>query len=258
MPVLGGLPSVTDITGVKRLLACRPGKVPKIGKRFGAGEILNDRSIWKRRDYSSFCPPVQDQGDTPACVGFASCTAFTTEWRMRGGDRNLQFSAFWIYENIPKDEKGFTNIADALTCLENKGICLEDEAPQLGSVLPTASDTALQFRIELAYQCPTFNEIATAVLSGWPVAFGVDIDTNHFRALAAGGDGVLPDKEDSTDGHAMCAVGLEQIDGRWYLKVQNSWGLNFGKDGYCYMPESYFDTGVQNWAIQAIFEGPSS
>src|SRR5215831_4866681 len=104
-PPMPGLPSVT-VAGVERLLACRPSKPDKTAKRFGAGQKVS-RSKWSHRDFREHCsnpPAVLDQGTTPACVGFASCTAFTWYWRVVGGDSGLEFSPFWVYDHIAHDD----------------------------------------------------------------------------------------------------------------------------------------------------------
>jgi C1A family cysteine protease len=54
----------------------------------------------------------------------------------------------------------------------------------------------------------------------------------------------------------MFALGLEQIDGRWHLLVQNSWGTRWGAGGYCYLPESYLRDWHEAWRLQAATDDP--
>lgn len=45
----------------------------------------------------------------------------------------------------------------------------------------------------------------------------------------------------TTDDHALCLVGLaHDIDGTLYFIAKNSWGKDYGYDGYCYLSEQYF------------------
>lgn len=45
----------------------------------------------------------------------------------------------------------------------------------------------------------------------------------------------------TTDDHAMCLVGLaHDNDGTLYFIAKNSWGKDYGHDGYCYLSEQYF------------------
>lgn len=75
----------------------------------------------------------------------------------------------------------------------------------------------------------------------------------HFEPDA---NGVIPDRRGAGGGHCMFALGLEQIDGRWHLLVQNSWGTRWGREGYCYLPESYFADWHEAWRLKAATDDP--
>ncbi len=58
-------------------------------------------------------------------------------------------------------------------------------------------------------------------------------------------------------GHAVCAIGFSDIkkssDGKHvgYFKIRNSWGPNWGLEGYFWMPYDYIKAGLCSdaWVI---------
>jgi hypothetical protein len=104
----------------------------------------------------------------------------------------------------------------------------------------------------LNYQSLTYvslssvNDIKTSLANGIPVQTGFLV-FNSFDYI--GSDGIMPMPNVSTEnlegGHAVLIVGYTTINGTEYFIIQNSWGKNWGKDGFFYMPIKYFSKKYQ-------------
>jgi len=85
------------------------------------------------------------------------------------------------------------------------------------------------------------NNIYTALSNNIPFVFGASLYTSFDESVK--NDGIIScpvtQIERCVGRHAMLGVGLTQIDNKWYVKVQNSRGVNWGNSGYCYMPIQY-------------------
>lgn len=81
-------------------------------------------------------------------------------------------------------------------------------------------------------------ELRLALSKGLPVIFGMMVPKSFYLI---GKDGVMtmpsPD-EPRLGGHALLAVGYD--DEKQVFIVRNSWGEEFGDNGYCYMPYEFF------------------
>jgi hypothetical protein len=77
-----------------------------------------------------------------------------------------------------------------------------------------------------------------------PVEFGV-MWRNEWTYVS---NGVIPEANYDTpsgSGHALKIVGQKVINGVPYLKVQNSWGTDYGDMGYYYFPRSVINKEVK-------------
>jgi Papain family cysteine protease len=213
------------------------------------------RSEWRAVDYRPFAPTVFNQGSQGSCVGHGGVGVLCTLRALHGHGRE-RLSPSNLYGQINGGRDRGALVADALEGLRTVGVCLESTCgpgqwPRSGWPA-TWKDEARRFRIEKADEVTGFDQIATAVLEGDPVCFGIELGLN----FEPDGRAVIPDRRGEGGGHCMFALGLEQIDGRWHLLVQNSWGTRWGAGGYCYLPESYLRDWHEAWRLQAATDDP--
>ncbi len=89
------------------------------------------------------------------------------------------------------------------------------------------------------------SELRLSLSKGLPVIFGMMVPKSFY---AIGSDGVMTmpcPTEPRLGGHALLVVGFD--DEKEVFIVRNSWGIEFGDKGYCYMPYEFFATKyIQN------------
>lgn len=255
------MPKPESITIDRRryYLGCLPRKaeVGALFPVFGAEDRpetkLIPRNEWGEIDFRHLVPKILDQDGQGACNAFASIQALHVI-RAQAGLPFIELSPGNLYGRINGGVDRGSVIGDAIQQLEDVGVCTAATVPPLEwrrSRWPaTWKDEARRFRILEAYDCPTFDHIASAILLGFPVNFGILVG-NNFRPDATGW---LPDYRSGGGGHAMCGVGLAYNRGRqtWGIITANSWGREWGLDGFCIVPESYFRRTpfTDAWAVR--------
>jgi hypothetical protein len=252
--------SYVDVLGDRRLMGCLPPKENDL-PRFSAGPKMAviPRSQWKPHDLTPYFAGIDDQNGHGACVGFGSEGAANTSKGVAGGVKR-KLSPWFVYAGINGGSDSGAVVSDACTFMRDVGTCLDETVPDKAwhkRMIPReAYEEAKRFRIHQAYGCDTFDEIVSAILLNFSVSFGISIG-NRFTPNA---NGILPDWDGrNVGGHCMQALGVVLINGKWYLKVPNSWSTRWGLNGFCFMPESYFSGqryGVDAWALQSLASDP--
>lgn len=252
--------SIVD-NGHEYFLGCLPRKA-EVGALFPVLEAnprtpLIPRSQWKPIDFSHFVPKILDQDGIGACNAFAAVQAMHVI-RSQAGLPFVELSAGNLYGRINGGVDRGSTLGDAIQALMDTGVCKASTVPQLQwrrTSWPSSwKEEAKRFRILEAYDCPTFEHIASAILYGFPVDFGIFVG-GRFRPDPQ--TGWLPDYVGGGGGHAMCGVGLAYDDRRgWGIVTANSWGERWGKGGFCIVPESYFRRNVfaDAWAVRGVVD----
>ncbi len=235
-----------------------PGSVfPVFGENPRRTEIyIIPRAEWQPVDWSHLVPEILDQDGQGACNAFASIQALHV-LRAAVGLPFVKLSPGNLYGRINGGYDRGSLLSDAIAELEQHGVCTAALVPELDwrpSRWPAAwKDDAKRFRILEAWDCPTFDHLASAIQLGFPVNLGVLVG-NNFKP---GTDGWIPDYRGGGGGHAMCGVGLmRHASGDWGIKVANSWGREWGANGFGIIPESYFRATpfTDAWAVRGVVD----
>lgn len=236
------------IDGQKRSLGLKP-RTSKVGAKFpifgaavdsaGGQPRVIPRSEWREVDLRRFVPQIRDQNGVGACNAFAATAAF----QFCRSQRGLPFVDLWegeLYGRINGGRDQGSMLEDALEQLQTNGLIPRPAGQAQYAWRSRPSDWKTQaapFKAIDIFECPTFDHIASALLQGYALDFGVMVGDN----FAAGSDGWVPDyPRGGVGGHAMCAVGLARKGDKWGLITQNSWSTGWGQQGYGIVPETYF------------------
>jgi hypothetical protein len=191
------------------------------------------RSEWSECSIRHKVWTVIDQNPQNSCCPSATAGAAMI-LREIAGQKRIVLSQGSLYGQINGGRDGGANIEDALEAMMQTGIC---PASQIGPKDWQGRDwpsdwkaTAKKVRILEAFDCPTFDAVASAVLRSMPVVFGVFWGTG---------------------GHAITAVGLKKIPNSWNLEFLNSWGAEWGDAGFGFLPESKCG-GIKSFGAFAI------
>lgn len=211
-------------------------------------------------DLRKFFNPVRDQHTLGSCTSFAVVSMYEAMMNSKRveGENSMSPAFLYYFSNVLKGKpQGGSNFFEQLEVLGKHGVCRDDLFAYDSDSLTSkpsqdAEEDAVKHRVVCAKQIPLADSedkvetlrknhhILTSALSeGYPIGISLKIYDN----LGKTGPFVIhPDQapEAKEDGwHAMVIVGYSE-ENNFYI-VRNSWGEEFGDQGYCYVPTTYID-----------------
>jgi len=212
-------------------------------------------------------PVAYDQGDLGSCTANATAGAVQYIRRKQTEAKDFLPSRLFIYYNTRKIE-GTVNedsgafLRDAMKVVSKLGVCTsEDHWPyDISKFAQEPPEEAYRFAQDyqvLSYRriIQNVNQLRGCLASGFPFVFGFSVYTS-FEEQGVATTGIVPmpgEKDSQLGGHAVLAVGYD--DPRRQFIVRNSWGPNWGDNGYCYMPYAYLlDSSLASdfWTIRML------
>lgn len=210
-------------------------------------------------DLRKYFSVIKDQGEQGACASFSLVSVF--EYFLSNEiSKTEDLSEAFVYYNA-RERAGDTNsdsgatLQNIIKTMTDNGVCVEELCPyneKEYSQKPTeeAYSDGAKRKVISALNVPTdVNTIKSAINEGYPVVASFRV----FDSLAkstAGFVSMPTEKERSSnkeDYHAMVICGYSDKQG--YFIVRNSWGKDFGDNGYCYIPYAYIrDKGLTRYA----------
>lgn len=227
--------------------------------------------IPRKVDLRADCSPVEDQGDLGSCT--AQALVANLEFlllkqarvqkiqRKVEGQNYYDLSRMFVYynERVIEDsvqEDAGAQIRDGIKTLAKQGVCREDIWPYVikdftNKPTPEAYADAKMRLIAKYHRIMSLNEMVNCLAEGYPFVFGFTV-YEGFSSATVKRSGVLkmPSKREGVlGGHAVMAVGYDKGTERFI--VRNSWGKDWGKDGYFTMPMEYLETLADDfWTIK--------
>jgi C1A family cysteine protease len=229
-------------------------------ERFNLTDILND----EQKDAVSRI----DQGSLGSCTANAAAFAYFFDEIKQKNEYLFFPSRLFLYYN----ERACINtieidsgasIRDALNAIRKFGVCREKiwpydisyykVRPPLMAYKEAKENSEIKYkRIDFS-RCFTerdrINEMKKCILSGYTFIFGFLVYPSFESGLTTTtGIMSMPSQTEAyIGGHAVCAVGFDdnfRNSGRGYFIVKNSWGKNWGDNGYFYMPYQYISNDI--------------
>lgn len=197
---------------------------------------------WKEWTMTEVAKPrILDQDSRGACVGHGAIGAFELMWRfnLRG---KQEFCPWVLYAQICGGVDEGAIVSDALEAMQKRGCAPWGIMPysefRERAIPARALEEAKRFHPDAVYWTKTWEEIGTAAYRGHPVVFGCETGSRFNPDR----NGVLPDLSGRGGGHCMFVAGIKKVNGVWHMHVINSWSTEWGVNGECWMPRSYFKT----------------
>jgi hypothetical protein len=217
-----------------------------------AGVPLIPRSQWKPVDLKMRVAKALNQGSHGACVGFG-CTKSVLALRRCMFLPDHDLSPWDLYRLINGGRDAGANIHDALVALQKQGVCDLTLCPSYTSnTRRTAEQTAsgALHTIKAAFDCPTHEDMATALQLGYPMPFGVSVTTRW----TPGSDGWLWPSGSVRGGHCILGMGFAKHPTKadtWGIPFSNSWDEDWGIGGWGIYPLELINEGyADSWACE--------
>lgn len=217
-------------------------------------------------DLRKFFSPVKSQSDIGACSTFAIVAIYESIINRSTGRRDADLSERFVYfySNVVTGyPEGGSNYYDQLKVLGTHGVCEEKMCPfstgDIGeSPSQKAIDNGVTHRVLSAkevrlrnsgtlMECITENHrmLTSALSEGFPVGIALKV----YDSFGVKGPYIhRPTEEDIATGgkgmHAMVLTGYSEKD-KLYI-VRNSWGPDWGDQGYSYISAAYIDDPEYN------------
>lgn len=240
------------------------------GKTEGSAKVQYldlETKIPDKIDWRKFASKPENQYHLGSCTANAVIGAYELLWKRRKKGSYQDLSKLFAYYNARSQENkradNGATIRDALKAASYFGVCLESTVPYDTSKWwmeppKAAYDEAMSHKVTRYIRCNSPKEVKISLAQGFPVVAGFKIFESFNQARDIGFVPVPnPYTEASLGGHAMCLVGYDMsLSGIWkgkpFFIVRNSWGVEWGDHGYCFIPFAYFDLGLvfDMWSLR--------
>lgn len=237
--------------------------------RLDTSRVMAEEGLPSRVDLSGGLPTVGSQGGQASCVGWTLAYYYKTfqeyeewDWDISSPDR--QFSPAWIYNQRTTDEcerDAGMSYYDGLRILEQQGAVTLASFPYDPNDSCTQPPSAL-YSDAWAYRVDSFknvfagagaadiNVLKNLLANDQPIAVGIPVYASFYEVTQS--DPVVPrHRPDETlyGGHAMLIVGYDDEIGGF--KTVNSWGADWGRDGYCYLSYDFMKHDAwEGWIME--------
>lgn len=210
--------------------------------------------------------PAYNQAELGSCTTNAIGGNYEYEEIKQGKPNVFMPSRLFIYFNerlmegtVASDSGAM--IRDGIKSVATQGVCSEDMWPyEITAFTNKPSDecytAALNNKVVQYLRVNrNIHDMKSCLADGYPFVFGFSV-YQSFESGEVAQTGLMPmplPNETLLGGHAVCAVGYDDATER--IKVRNSWGTEWGVNGYFFMPYKYItdnDLADDFWTIRLI------
>lgn len=224
-------------------------------------------------------PEVYDQGQIGSCTANAIAAAFQFDLRKENLADFLPSRLFIYYnERALEGKTGFdagAQLRDGIKSIAKQGVCPEDEWPYdatpadfEGGPFPRGArdgerPPARCYEDALRNRATSYarlnhrdlDQLRGCLASGYPFVFGFtayeSLESDDVRKT---GNIPLPQPDEQViGGHAVLAVGYD--DAQKTFLIRNSWGAQWGQNGYGTMPYAYLQEPLLSsdfWTVRVV------
>jgi hypothetical protein len=202
-------------------------------------------------DLSEKLPTPGNQGRQSSCVGWATGYALKAYQEKLETNTVLYFSPSFIYNQINNGRDGGSSMVDALNILSQQGICTYNEMPYnendyLTKPSEIQKSSAKKYRIDFwrRVNIMDIKEVKAQINAGYPVVIAAVVDEGFGKIKLYDSKSIWKKQlGNRLGGHAMVVIGYD--DNNNAFKIINSWGTEWGANGYGWIDYNYFPTVVK-------------
>lgn len=248
-----------------------------------AAPVTALRALPPKVDLHPGCPHIYDQERLGSCTANAIAAALEFNQMKQKLPDVFTPSRLFIYYNErvmegTVDEDSGAMIRDGIRSVAKQGACPEEAStqhPGPDGIWPYDPNYEVRFREKPPQACydlakkhqaimysrlvRNLNQMKGCLASGYPFVFGFSV-YESFETQEVARTGIVPmpaPSEQLLGGHAVLAVGYDEELRRFI--VRNSWGKDWGVEGYFTMPYAYFlDDNLSDdfWTIRRVEDEP--
>jgi len=241
------------------------------------GLALAKRAAPASVDLREWCSPIEDQGDLGSCTANAG-VGLVEYFERRAFGHHLDASRLFLYK-VTRNLLGWVGdqgayLRDTMKALVLAGVppeqywpydiaAFDDEPSAFCYAFAQSYKAIVYYRLDPTgtATAQVLKSVKQNLAAGLPSMFGFTVYSSFPRIGDGTGDIPFPQPTDSVlGGHAVDAVGYDDRkeigSERGALIIRNSWGTEWGDNGYGYMPYAYIERGiaVDFWSlVQASF-----
>jgi len=201
---------------------------------------------------------VEDQGTLGSCTGNAIANAYELQVKQKYPDKFVELSRLFVYYNTRLLE-GTSSIdigatlSNSIYSVQQFGICSEQLWPydiSKFNVAPTEScyKDGIARKIVNPQFLKTIDDALQILNLNKPVVLGINVYYDFLFLDSESSVIPFPEYYDVGNGHAMAIVGYNLRTKKFLAK--NSFGNQWGDNGYCWVPFDYLSHEViEMWSF---------
>jgi len=203
------------------------------------------------KDWGNYVTSVKDQGSCGSCVSFGTCAAIESNIRIKAQNPNLNIDLSEAFcQFCGGGSCSGWGLTSGLDFAKSTGVTDEACFPYQAKNMP-CSDRCSNWQDRLtkilSYTSHSSMEARkNAIATIGPVVGGMAVYNDFFSYSS----GIYQKTSGSTLAgyHCICVVGYDDTQQCWIIK--NSWGKNWGENGYCRIKYGQADLLIDSsWAF---------
>ena len=230
---------------IKKRLGAIPSPYDKRDIPYASIPTVEEKELPEQFSLRNEQTSVKHQGTVGACTAFSACAINEILHKVK------DLSEGHLYCRRGNKPSPGMHPRDACKILQKKGVCSESCWPYISDVkrlcgyspCNTLNIQSEKYKIDSYHR--VFNSLkATLFTIKLPILIVVPVYENWENISA---DGKVPMPEGNMISyHALVLVGWSKK----HLEIKNSWGADFGDNGYLHIPENYPVT--EAWAMKKV------